>query len=115
MPYIYISQHPVRLAVEPEYWQESATGQGAATIYRDAQGLKVDLEELRRLQEAEQAAKKKPKAEPPEWGKGIKQVCLLPLLLLLLLLCSMRGRAGPLLAQSRLLKQSRWLCQAAYG
>ena len=58
------------------YGQVSATGQGAATTYRDAQGRKVDLEELQRQQQAEQAAKK-PKAEPPEWGRGIAQVYLL--------------------------------------
>ena len=56
--------------------QVSATGQGAATVYRDATGQRVDLEELKRLQEAELAAKKKPKSEPTEWGKGIKQARL---------------------------------------
>ena len=53
--------------------QVEATGQGAATVYRDATGRKVDLAELKRLQEAEAAAKKPP-PERPEWGGGLKQV-----------------------------------------
>lgn len=49
----------------------SVTGKGAATVYRDRQGRVVDVEELKRQQEAD----RKPKHEAPTWGAGLKQVC----------------------------------------
>ncbi|KAK9805845.1 hypothetical protein WJX73_006982 [Symbiochloris irregularis] len=51
-----------------------ATGRNAQTVYRDAQGKIVgSAEELKKLKEAEEAAKK-PQAETPEWGGGLKQM-----------------------------------------
>ena len=38
-------------------------------VYRDKQGKRVTLEELK----AQQAASKKPVAETPEWGGGMAQ------------------------------------------
>ena len=61
--------NPVRCAPQAE-----ATGRGAQTVYRDSSGRVVaNAEELRKLKEAEAAAKK-PQAETPEWGGGLKQV-----------------------------------------
>ncbi|KAL3157471.1 hypothetical protein ABBQ32_011936 [Trebouxia sp. C0010 RCD-2024] len=48
---------------------QQLTGHGAETVYRDKQGQRVTLEELK----AQQAASKKPVAETPEWGGGMAQ------------------------------------------
>lgn len=51
---------------------ETVTGRGAGTVYRDKTGKKVTAEQLKA--EAEAAAKKRRNEEPPpEWGKGMAQ------------------------------------------